>query len=125
MLVPYYLTRYDCASCGTFETGTQDRPDLASMCPWCDGELKTTAQCRGMTSRRLPFTSDPHLEPPVRGTSIDQINEQSSDNRRRRHGNGKSTGRKRAAAGNRDRQEYDHERYLRSKKDGRPHDFDW
>lgn len=123
-MTPYYLTRFDCASCGTFEAGTPDRPDLAARCPWCDGELKMTAQCRGMTSRTLPFTSDPHRDPPVRGTAVDEINEHVSDNRHRKHGHGKSTGRKRRADGDVKRQQYDHERYLRSKRNGRADDLD-
>jgi hypothetical protein len=99
MLVAYYMTRFKCAFCGTFETWTQDRPDPAAKCPWCDEDLETAAQCRGMTSRPLPYTSDPRLDEQVRGTGIDQLNNQVSDNRRRRHGHGKSTGRKRGGEG--------------------------
>jgi hypothetical protein len=93
MLNPYYLTRFDCPSCGTFETGTPDRPDLAAKCPWCDEDLVTTAQCRGMTSRPLPFTSDPRAEAPIGDTSVDTINEHTREKRKRNNANGKSTGR--------------------------------
>jgi hypothetical protein len=114
MLTPYYLTRFVCASCGIFETATRDRPDPAARCPWCDEELTTDSQCRGATSRPLPFTSDPRLEDEPTDTSVDVINEQVSDRKRRRnHGNGKSTGRK--PGKNVDRQEYQHQRYLRNK----------
>jgi hypothetical protein len=93
MLTSYHLTRLVCVFCGTFETGTADRPDPADKCPWCDEDLDTVAQCRGVTSRPLPFTSDPRLLEPVTDTSIDVVNDQISDKRRRNHGHGKGTGR--------------------------------
>ena len=116
MLDTYYLTRWACVFCGTFETGTRDRPDPAAKCVWCDEDLETIAQCRGETSRALPFTTDPRDESQtVRGTSIDQINTQTSDNRRRNHANGKSAGRRRSTSGDPVKQEYERLRYLRSK----------
>lgn len=98
MLTPYYLTRLVCVFCGTFETGTRDRPDPAAKCVWCDEDLETIAQCRGETSRALPFTSDPRLEAEITDTSLDVINDRVSDKRLRNHANGKSTGRKRTAS---------------------------
>lgn len=122
-LTPYYLTRLECSSCGTFTTGTADRPDPAAGCPWCDQPLLTLAQCRGATSRALPFTSDPHTQP-APDTPIDVINQQVSDKQRRRNtGHGKSTGRPRGGNGRsiyRDENEHhdpdaDHKRHARNK----------
>lgn len=111
MLNSYYLTRLVCVFCGTFETGTKDRPDPAARCVWCDEYLTTVAQCRGETSRALPFTSDPRLEPEITDTSLDVINGQVSEKRRRNHANGKSTGRKRTASA--EAQAINRERYRR------------
>ena len=98
LLNSYYLTRWVCPQCGTFEIGTCCRPDPVARCPWCDGGLDAIAQCRGMTSRPLPFTSDPRFEG-VTDTPVDVINGYLRDRRQRNHGNGKSTGRKRGGKG--------------------------
>lgn len=98
MLIPYYTTRLLCATCGTFEMGTRDRLDGDETCPWCDGELQLVATCRGMTSRPLPFTSDPRTGQQT-DTALDVIGDQISDKRQRNHGHGKSTGRKRGGEG--------------------------
>lgn len=124
MLTPYYMTRLKCFNCGTYEIGTADRPDPAEPCVWCDETIETIAQCRGATSRPLPYTTDPHDESGARSTPIDVINGQLSDNRRRRHNNGKSTGRKRGSGKGRStyrgensehNKDYDRERYRGSK----------
>lgn len=126
MLTPYYLTRFDCPSCGTFETGTPDRPDLAAKCPWCDGDLITTAQCRGMTSRPLPFTSDARIERPISDTPVETIGDNVREKRQRNHGHRKATGRPRGDGtgatyrkGDKDTREQDHDRYQKRKQDGR------
>ena len=124
MLTAYFLTRWACPQCGTFEAGTCDRPDPAFCCPWCDGGLEATAQCRGATIRPLPFLSDPRWEAGGADTPVSRINRQVSDRRRRNHGHGKSTGRKRGGNGRAiyrgpsdqvDREEADRERYRRNK----------
>ncbi|HEV2709167.1 MAG TPA: hypothetical protein VGU67_03040 [Edaphobacter sp.] len=99
MLTPYYTTRFSCSTCGIFEMGTPDRPDVNAKCPWCDEELTTVAQCRGVTSRPLPFTTDPRIDDEIPDTALDVINGQVSEKRRRNHANGKSTGRKRGGYG--------------------------
>lgn len=106
MLIPYYTTRLECVFCGTFEIGTKDRPDPAARCPWCDEDVETIAQCRGETSRPLPFTTDPRAEEEVRGTSISTVNKY----RHNTKGNSKATGRKRSA--DEESQRINRERYL-------------
>jgi hypothetical protein len=133
MLTPYYVTRLVCSSCGTFETGTKDRPDPAATCPWCDEDLRIVAWCRGETSRPLPYLTEPWLDEHVTDTPVDVINSQVSEKRRRNHGHGKSTGRKRGGDGRAvyrgpsdqlDTGDADRERYRKSKQDaGRPSDF--
>jgi len=52
-----------------------------------------------MTSRPLPWTGDPRIEEPIPQTALDVINDTISDPKRRKHANGKSTGRRKGGQG--------------------------
>lgn len=55
----YTLTRVSCVKCGQFEHGSHGA--CIAVCPHCGSVLLLEMECKGLTSRPLPFTSTPRL----------------------------------------------------------------
>lgn len=99
----YTLTRFSCVKCGQFEHGWQT--ECIKRCPTCRGYIFKEAECRGMTSTILPYTTKPRLpekpklekQDPAQGipTGVGEYKPKGAG----RQSNGKSTGRPRGGHG--------------------------